>query len=83
MYLNFSESKKGERMSGTTVLRCHRREWGFRCSNMVEVPIGTDPRSVNCGCHGKQKSEKKATQPQAKPMKTTNMKKVHKDYFVQ
>ena len=43
-------------MSDTVQLRCHKRVMGFRCSNMVTVPKGTDPRSVNCGCHGKQKN---------------------------
>lgn len=42
-------------MSDNIQLQCHRRVMGFRCSNMVTVPRGTDPRSVNCGCHGKQK----------------------------
>ncbi len=70
-------------MSDKVQLRCHRRPWGIRCRNMVTVPRGTDPRSVNCGCHGKQNFGTKTAQPTTKPMKTTNMKDVHKDYFVQ
>lgn len=69
MYQNFSEKEKYT-MSDNVLLRCHRRTLGVRCSNMVSVPRGTDPNTVNCGCHGKQKAQASVPQPQTQGAKT-------------